>query len=75
MQGTDNRRTCKLEEGLAGQFSLGINSYPYNLSNATNIINNYKNYVNNPNHYGKKKQKSKKDSDKVSDKKITLIKK
>ena len=44
---------------LANQFAIGVNSYPYDLANATNMIINYKNYVNKPNYPGKKKKQSK----------------
>ena len=47
---TDHRRTGKLEEDLANQFALGVNSYPYDLAKSTNIIINDKKYVNNPKH-------------------------
>ena len=54
---TDHIITGKLKEDLANQFDLGVNSYPWNLTNTTNMIINYENYFNNPNHPGKKKQK------------------
>ena len=60
IQGTNHSRTGKLEENLANQFDLGVNIYPCDLSNTTNMIINYKNYVNNPNHPGKKNQQSNK---------------
>ena len=43
-----------LREDLADQFYLGVNSYPCDLANATNMIINDKSCVNNPNHPGKK---------------------
>ena len=55
IQGTDQKITGKLEEDLAHQYDLGVNIYPCNLENATNIIINYKNYVNNPNRPGQEK--------------------
>ena len=54
----------KLEDYLANQFDLGTKGYPCGLENATTMIINYKNYVNNQNHPGKKKQQSKKYSEK-----------
>ena len=60
MQGTYHSRTVKLKEGLANKLALCFNSYPCDLSYATSIIINYKNYVNNPNHPGKKNCQSKK---------------
>ena len=41
-------------EDLANKFALGVNRFPYDLPNATNMIINYKSYVNNPNNPGKK---------------------
>ena len=64
MQGTGQSRMVKLGEDLSNQFALGVKSYPRNLENATTMILNYKNYVNNPNHPGKKKQQSNKYLDK-----------
>ena len=65
-QGTDHIRTGKLIEYLANQFYLGVNSYQWYLANATNVIINYKNYVNNPKHPRNKK---------TTDKKLAFIQK
>ena len=54
IQGTYQSIIVKHEEYLANKFALGVNSYPYELTNATNMGINYKNYVNNPNNPGKK---------------------
>ena len=47
VQGPDHSRTEKTREDLYNQFYLVINSYIWNLTNAANMIINYKNYVNN----------------------------
>ena len=60
IQGTDHNRTGKLEEYLANQFDIGVNSYQCNLSITKNMIINYNNYVKNPNHPIKKKKQPKK---------------
>ena len=62
IQGTDHRRKFKIKEDLYNQFSLCVNSYPCDLANATNMIIDYKKYLNDPKHPGKKNQQSKKDS-------------
>ena len=54
IQGTDHIRTGKHKEDLSNQFDLGVNSYPCDLENATNMDMNDKNYVNNSDHPGKK---------------------
>ena len=59
IQGTDHSRTGKLEEDLANKFTLGVNSYTCDLSNVTNMVINYKNYVNKLNHPGNKKKQPK----------------
>ena len=51
---TNNSRMGKPGEDLANKFALGVNRFPYDLPNATNMIINYKNYVNNPHHTGNK---------------------
>ena len=48
IHGTYNRRTGKLEEDLANQLSLGVNSYPCDLANEIDMIINYNNYGTNP---------------------------
>ena len=50
MQGTDHGITKQIEEYLGNLFSIGIKSYPCDLANATNVIINYKRYVNNINY-------------------------
>ena len=64
IQWTDHSWKGKLEEDLANQFALGVNSYPCDLTNATNMNINYKNLVNNPNRSIKKNQQPKKDLEK-----------
>ena len=64
IQGIDHRKMVRTEDDLANQFTLSFNSYPCNVPNKKNMIINYKNYVNNPNHPGKKKQQLKKYSEK-----------
>ena len=54
IQGTHQSRIGKLEEGLGNQFDKGVNIYPWNLENTTNMIINYEDYVNNPKHPEKK---------------------
>ena len=63
IQVTGHIRTGKLKDYLASQFASGVISYPCDLSNAKNMIISYKNYVYNPNHPVKKKQQSKKYSE------------
>ena len=75
MQVTDNSRAGKLEEDLTNKFSLFVNIYPCNLENSTNMVINYKKYVNNPNHTSKENQQSNKYSEKYSDGKLLFIKK
>ena len=60
-------------EDLANKFALGVNRFPYDLPNATNMIINYKNYVNNPHHTGNKQKQLKKYSERESDDKVSLI--
>ena len=57
---TGHRRTERLEEDLGNQFDKGVNIYPCNLENTTNIIISYKTYIKNTNHPGKKNNQSKK---------------
>ena len=54
IQDSDHSRTGNIKEDLVNQFSLGVNSYPCYLENATNMVMNDKNYVNNSDHPGKK---------------------
>ena len=56
IQESDNSRTGKLEEDLANQFTIGVNSYPCDLANATSMNIIYKNCVNNSNQPGNKNQ-------------------
>ena len=46
----------KLVEDLANQFALGEDKHPEDITNATNMVVNYKNYVNDPNNPNKKKK-------------------
>ena len=72
IQRSDHIIVGKLKENLANKFSLGVNSCPYELKNATNMGINYKNYVNNPNYYGKKKKQLNKYLGKESDSQVAL---
>ena len=56
---TGHRRTERLEEDLGNKFTIGVNSYPCNLPNGTNMIINYNIYVNNSNYPGEKNKQSK----------------
>jgi hypothetical protein len=49
IKGADPNRSGKLDEDLANQFALGQDMYPTDLANATNMIINFQNKVNNPN--------------------------
>ena len=60
IQGIDHRKMVRTEDDLANQFTLSFNSYPCNVPNTKNMIINCKNYVNNPNHPGKKNKQLKK---------------
>ena len=66
MQGTDHGITKQIEEYLGNLFSIGIKSYPCDLANATNVIINYKRYVNNINYPENKGQQWKKYLEKES---------
>ena len=70
IQGSDHSITGKPEEDLSNQFSLCVNSYPYDLENAANMINNHKNYVDNPKYTENKNKQSKKYLEKESDDKL-----
>ena len=50
IQGADSKRSGKLEEDLQNQFSLGDDKYPKTLHGATDMIRQYKNKINNPDH-------------------------
>ena len=50
IQGTNHNRTGKLDKDLANQYALGEDKYPDNMAEATSMIINYQNRVNNPNH-------------------------
>ena len=49
IKGADPNRSGKLDEDLSNQFALGQDMYPTDLANATKMIINYQNKVNNPN--------------------------
>ena len=61
IQGSNHIRTGKLKEDWANNFSLGVKRYQCDLSNISNMVNNDRNYANNPNHTGKKNKQSNKD--------------
>ena len=61
IQGTDHSILGKPNEHFANQFVLVVNIYPFDSPNSTNIIIDYKNYVNNLDHPGKKKKQLYKD--------------
>ena len=54
-----SHKNGKIWEDLANKFAVGVNSYPYDLANSTNMFINYRKYVNNSTHPGRKKSKIK----------------
>ena len=50
IQGCDSKKSGKLEEDLQNQYSLGDDKYPKTLHGATDLIRQYKNRINNPDH-------------------------
>ena len=69
MQGNNHRKKGTLEDDLANQFAMGINSYPCDLQNATTIIIINRNYINNQNNPGKKRRNQRKIHRKIQTKK------
>ena len=56
IQAVNQNKAGKLDEDLANQFALKDDKYPKDLAQATNIVINYRNYINSPNHPGRTKK-------------------